>query len=443
MPISFTELDPSLGGTTINEDVNSGALFFNDEIPNILGLPVWVTATAYVLNDIVYDAVGKQYYICVLAHTSGATIAGDLATKWDEYTNTQKLYTGISELEADGINSLVTNTSWKDEYYQVQSLFNMNINAKLYTNIFPVPAVSYTFEEIYNAQIQADGKIRQMFVFANEDALSTANVIKIQEVLNRLDAENMPLFVVYGPKTSTSFATVASLPDLTELATSCPDVHVLIGQDGAGKGFTLSPVDNPAVGALVGSISKGKVNENPAWIGGYDYRLNDDLDTVILTNGLAIKGMSISDLALLNNKGYGYFYRENGKIGTYLKQAYTCDKKRIINGTEQVRQLIPYRRTMHKVKRQVRLALLPYVNYSFEVTTSGKLASTSVSLISGILNNVLGSMKSAGELNSYSFNIDQTNNVIADQTIFISIKLVPFAYAKEMEITLQYAIINS
>lgn len=441
MPIKFNELPSDLGGSAINADVNTGAIFYNDNIPNILALPIWVTLTVYALNTVIYDAVGKQYYKCITAHTAGATFAGDIAN-WDIYTDTQKVYTGISELEADGIDSTAGNTLYKDEFYQLQSLFNNNINAKLYLNIAPKPAGAYDFEEVYNAQIQANGELRQIFVFANENILSTANVSLLQGIATRLDIENMPLFIIYGPKTSTSFATVASLPNLTTLTNSCPDVHVLIGQDGAGKGFALSPVDNPAVGALAGGISKAKVNENPAWIGGFNYGTSADLDVVILTNGLPIKGMSISDLALLNDKGYGIFYKEFGLPGTFLNQSHTCESRRIVNGVEQTRQIIPYRRTMNKVKRQVRLALLPYVNYSFEVNTNGTLSGKSVSVISGILNGVLGNMKSVGELNSYSFTIDQSNNVIADSKINIAIKLTPFAYAKEMEITLQYSITN-
>lgn len=40
----------------------------------------WATATSYALKDVVTS--GGTAYICIVAHTSGATFAGDLATKW-------------------------------------------------------------------------------------------------------------------------------------------------------------------------------------------------------------------------------------------------------------------------------------------------------------------------------------------------------------------------
>jgi len=43
----------------------------------------WATATSYALKDVVTS--GGIAYICVLAHTSGATFAGDLATYWRVY----------------------------------------------------------------------------------------------------------------------------------------------------------------------------------------------------------------------------------------------------------------------------------------------------------------------------------------------------------------------
>ena len=45
---------------------------------NIRG--AWVTLTAYAVKDVVSS--GGAWYLCVVAHTSGATFAGDLATKW-------------------------------------------------------------------------------------------------------------------------------------------------------------------------------------------------------------------------------------------------------------------------------------------------------------------------------------------------------------------------
>jgi hypothetical protein len=48
----------------------------------------WATATAYVVDDIVYDPTLAKYYKCLIAHTSVALFATDLAAaKWELYTD--------------------------------------------------------------------------------------------------------------------------------------------------------------------------------------------------------------------------------------------------------------------------------------------------------------------------------------------------------------------
>ena len=48
----------------------------------------WVTATAYAVNDIVYDPTLAKYYKCLVAHTSAALFATDLAAvNWILYTD--------------------------------------------------------------------------------------------------------------------------------------------------------------------------------------------------------------------------------------------------------------------------------------------------------------------------------------------------------------------
>jgi hypothetical protein len=48
----------------------------------------WVTGTDYAVDDIVYDPTLAKYYICLVAHTSAALFATDLAAvNWELYTD--------------------------------------------------------------------------------------------------------------------------------------------------------------------------------------------------------------------------------------------------------------------------------------------------------------------------------------------------------------------
>jgi len=60
----------------------------------------WVTATAYAIKDLVSNA--GTWYVCVVAHTSSASLATDLATKW-------RVYQGIvpSDLAASSGSTMI------------------------------------------------------------------------------------------------------------------------------------------------------------------------------------------------------------------------------------------------------------------------------------------------------------------------------------------------
>lgn len=62
------------------KDTIAGAVY---KIAGITNRGAWVTATVYATKDIVTDS--GTWYVCVVAHTSGATFAGDSSSKWRVY----------------------------------------------------------------------------------------------------------------------------------------------------------------------------------------------------------------------------------------------------------------------------------------------------------------------------------------------------------------------
>jgi hypothetical protein len=93
---ALTAID-RLGNT---KDTIAGAVYkisaFNDRGP-------WVTARSYAFKDLVSN--GGTWYVCVAPHASGATFAGDVATKW-------RVYQGVtaSELAAPGASATIGHT---------------------------------------------------------------------------------------------------------------------------------------------------------------------------------------------------------------------------------------------------------------------------------------------------------------------------------------------
>jgi len=76
----------------------------------------WVTATAYVVGNIVYDPTLAKYYKCLVAHTSAALFATDLAAvRWILYTDwaTATVYAKGDKVYNSGVeySCLVNHTS--------------------------------------------------------------------------------------------------------------------------------------------------------------------------------------------------------------------------------------------------------------------------------------------------------------------------------------------
>jgi len=76
----------------------------------------WVTATTYIVDDIVYDPTNAKYYKCLVAHTAAAKFATDLtAVNWVLYTDwvTSTVYAKGDKIYNSGIEyaCLVNHTS--------------------------------------------------------------------------------------------------------------------------------------------------------------------------------------------------------------------------------------------------------------------------------------------------------------------------------------------
>jgi len=114
-PVPSTDpADLVLNAGILDEAVNSTAQTFTDRLgvvkPTVLGAietmkafssrGAWVAATAYAVKDLVSSS--GTWYVCVVAHTSSASLATDLATKW-------RVYQGVlsGDLSGSGGSSIV------------------------------------------------------------------------------------------------------------------------------------------------------------------------------------------------------------------------------------------------------------------------------------------------------------------------------------------------
>lgn len=229
-------------------------------------------------------------------------------------------------------------------------------------------------------------------------------------------------------------------------------VSVLLGQgldaDVSAMQLTnqnLTPIGN--IGAALGCIASASVQESFAWVNkfnliGYfpdiemgfgDVTLNSESK---LTSTLKYSSLNKIQLDDLDDKGYIFLCKYSGlESGVFFSKDQTCS-----NGDYRT---VARNRTIHKSRRAVRNALLPYVNSPLKVDPStGYLSSAKITMFQNIVSDILTTMQNNEEISGFSVTIDKNQNVLKNDTLIIKYSLVPVGVASRIEVVEGLALTN-
>lgn len=207
----------------------------------------------------------------------------------------------------------------------------------------------------------------------------------------------------------------------------------------------LTPVGN--IGAALGCIASASVQESFAWVNkfnliGYfpdiemgfgDVTLNSEDK---LTSTLKYSSLNKIQLDDLDDKGYVFLCKYSGlESGVFFSKDQTCS-----NGDYRT---VARNRTIHKSRRAVRNALLPYVNSPLKVDPStGYLSSAKITMFQNIVSDILTTMQNNEEISGFSVTIDKNQNVLKNDTLIIKYSLVPVGVASRIEVIEGLALTN-
>lgn len=317
-------------------------------------------------------------------------------------------------------------------HYHVAEFFRMNPQGVLWIGVY---AYNAAFSEIKTVQDYAEGQIRQMMLYVNGTAFTTADVTAQQTICDTLYSEQQPLVIVYTPDITT-ITTIAALQNLNGLDSEC--VSVNIGQDLTGTGNFLYQTVGGSIGCggtELGAISRALVSVNIAWTGQFNIASGTEFDNIQFSNGVAYIGTPVSALNTLTTYKYNYVKKFNKDYpGSFFNldltsTASTSDFARIRNN-----------RTMQKATRQLRLSLLPYLNSPIEINTDGTLTQDVISQFKAVCESALDQMKSNGEISQRQINIDGTQNVLSTNNLIIGVKIIPVGSAETITVNIGYAV---
>lgn len=207
----------------------------------------------------------------------------------------------------------------------------------------------------------------------------------------------------------------------------------------------LTPIGN--IGAALGCIASASVQESFAWVNkfnliGYfpdiemgfgDVTLNIESK---LTSTLKYSSLNKIQLDDLDDKGYIFLCKYSGlESGVFFSKDQTCS-----NGDYRT---VARNRTIHKSRRAVRNALLPYVNSPLKVDPStGYLSSAKITMFQNIVSDILTTMQNNEEISGFSVTIDKNQNVLKNDTLIIKYSLVPVGVASRIEVVEGLALTN-
>lgn len=138
----------------------------------------------------------------------------------------------------------------------------------------------------------------------------------------------------------------------------------------------------------------------------------------------------------LDDKGYIFLCKYSGlESGVFFSKDQTCS-----NGDYRT---VARNRTIHKSRRAVRNALLPYVNSPLKVDPStGYLSSAKITMFQNIVSDILTTMQNNEEISGFSVTIDKNQNVLKNDTLIIKYSLVPVGVASRIEVVEGLALTN-
>lgn len=207
----------------------------------------------------------------------------------------------------------------------------------------------------------------------------------------------------------------------------------------------LTPIGN--IGAALGCIASASVQESFAWVNkfnliGYfpdiemgfgDVTLNSESK---LTSTLKYSSLNKIQLDDLDDKGYIFLCKYSGlESGVFFSKDQTCSNEDY--------RTVARNRTIHKSRRAVRNALLPYVNSPLKVDPStGYLSSAKITMFQNIVSDILTTMQNNEEISGFSVTIDKNQNVLKNDTLIIKYSLVPVGVASRIEVVEGLALTN-
>ena len=363
----------------------------------------------------------------------------------------------VKQAEELGITGLEApyETPTGDEYEggvvhkHISDFFAVNQNGELYVGLADM---STDFTHISRVQTVAQGRIRQQGIYTPQELFvagtpyTVDHVSAIQSIADGDADNNKPYSVILHASVATfsSGAENVEIEDIPTAIGTSNRVSVTMGQ--ANDEITNALQDNNTtkatvgcVGALMGALSLANIQDSIGWTAKFD------IASVITTIAFGFGGVvtdisdntpidSLSPLQLDTLDGYGYIFPL-----TYTDYAGTFASSNQTLSAGDYRTIVR-NRSIDKSSRNVRVALLPTIQQPLYVNaTTGELSIGTINQFKSIVHTQLIAMQAAGEISGFAITINPNQNVLANDGVNISYRIIPVGENKQINVEIGLA----
>lgn len=341
-----------------------------------------------------------------------------------------KAISTIEKAEELGITS--DNASWfiKVLHYQLSEIFRINPAISLCVGIST--STPSTFAELKTLQVFANGKLRQIGVWAGAKAFATADVTALQGIGTYFETKGTPCSILYAPK----IAALNSLPAAIAV-TGQKNVSVVIAQDGEGTAadlFTATANATPKntvslIGILLACVSLASVHESISYV----EKFPSGVSVPAFGDGTLLNTVDTAVIEGLDTSQYIFLRTYPGLAGSYFNDSWTLDLATSDYCT------IESVRTMDKAVRGITAYVTPKLGMPLKVDTdTGNLDQQTVAYLQEVAGMALEDMEKKGELSGYKVEIDPEQNVLSSSEVEIVIKNVAKGVMRKVRIKIGY-----
>lgn len=323
-------------------------------------------------------------------------------------------------------------------HYHIDEFFRRQPKGNLFIGMFAVPGGAYDFAEVASMQNFAVGKIRQVGVFKDSAAFSTADITAFHNACNAQVTLHKEIMGVYAADI-TAITDLTTLADTSALTASL--VMPVIGQDGGALGAFLYATTGKSVttlGATLGALALAKVSEDIAWVDKFNMSNGVELDIPAFANGQLVRDLSEGLLSSIQDKAYNFLRTFVGVPGSFFNE----DRTAITVQSDYA--YASNVRTIQKVQRGVYTGMIPALNSPITLNANGTLSNVSIEYLSTLAEKNLFQMQRDGEISGseeqpgFQVAISPTQNVLSTGRVVVTVSVVPIGVARNIIVNIGF-----